>query len=154
LSTMRGRDADLAQLTKLWERTCGGHGSGVLVVGEAGIGKSRLLLAVQEHVAKSPSPSLARLICAPYFQNTAYHPLIEFYARDGLKFARNEPAEHRLAKIEGYLAQYGFPLAEYAPAVADLLSVPREVRYPDGDSPAERRRKLTIDWILQTVLAR
>lgn len=154
LSPMKGRDADLQLMTERWHRACDRHGSGVLVVGEPGIGKSRLLWALQEHVAQSPSASLARLTCSPYFQNTAFFPLAELYARDILQFGQSESADQRLDKIEGYLAQYGFPLQEYGPIVADLLSVPHGERYPARDLPADRRRQLTMQWIVQTVLIR
>ena len=84
--------------------------------GEPGIGKSRLIWALQQHVAQSPDAFLIHLSCSPYFVNTAFYPIVQLLERI-LEFRPDDTVEdeQRLDKIEGLLAQYGSDL----PTVGD-----------------------------------
>jgi predicted ATPase/class 3 adenylate cyclase len=154
LPPMAGREAELRVLTESWREAASGEGKAVLVSGEPGIGKSRLIWALEEYVAQFPEPSLAKLSCSPYYQNTAFYPVVDFLGRVILQFAPDDTVEQRLDKIDGYLAQQGLSLPAYAPLFADLLSVPFEQRYPRPDVPANRGRQLLIDAIIRTILLR
>jgi predicted ATPase/class 3 adenylate cyclase len=153
LPPMEGRDAELGLLTKLWREACASNGRAALVIGEPGIGKSRLVWALEEHVAQALDASLTKWSCSPYFQNTAFYPVIEYLER-ALEFDADDTANQRLDKLDGFLAQYGFPLPDFAPLVADLLSLPYEGRYVAPNVPADRRRQVLIDAIVRTVLLR
>ncbi|MBV9546840.1 MAG: AAA family ATPase, partial [Chloroflexi bacterium] len=154
LPPMAGRTVELDSLIEGWRRAGHGDGSLVDIVGEPGIGKSRLIWALEEHVAQAPDASLVKLACSPYYQNTAFYPIVDFLSRIVLQFERDDTVEQRLDKIDGYLTQYGFSLPEVAPVVAELLGVPFEQRYQPLDVPAERRRHMIIDWLVRTVLVR
>src|SRR6202023_3901310 len=77
LSPMAGRDAEMAALADDWHKACAGAGGVALVAGEPGIGKSRLIWALQQHVAQSPDAFLLHLDCSPYFTNTAFYPIAQ-----------------------------------------------------------------------------
>ena len=65
----------------------------------------------------------------PYHQHTALYPLIELLERVALRFEREEAPPQRLHKLEGFLVQYGLPLAEAVPLLATLLSLPLTPAY-------------------------
>ena len=109
LSPMQGRDDELATLADRWAQARAGQGGVALVAGEPGIGKSRLIWALQQHVAQSPDAFLVRLACSPYFMNTAFYPVVQLLERV-LEFGPDDTVEQRLDKMDGLLAQYGFDL--------------------------------------------
>jgi class 3 adenylate cyclase/predicted ATPase len=153
LPPMQGRDGELRRLAERWAHARAGHGSVALVSGEPGIGKSRLIRSLQEHVAQSPDAFLVPLSCSPYFANTAFYPVVQFLERV-LEFAPEDVVDQRLDKIDGLLAQYGFDLPSVVPLLAGLLAVPFEDRYPRLDLPADRLRQLTIDTLVEAWLMR
>jgi predicted ATPase/class 3 adenylate cyclase len=153
LPPMQGRDDQLATLADRWAQARAGQGSVVLVAGEPGIGKSRLIWALQQHVAQSPDAFLIRFSCSPYFMNTAFYPVVQQLERV-LEFGLDDTVEQRLDKMDGLLAQYGFDLPTVVPLLARLLAVPFEGRYPPLDLPADRQRQLTIDALTTITLMR
>jgi predicted ATPase/class 3 adenylate cyclase len=155
LPPMQGRDDELATLADRWARARAGHGGVALMAGEPGIGKSRLIWALQQHVAQSPDAFLIHLSCSPYFVNTAFYPIVQHLERV-LEFGPDDTVEdeQRLDKIDGLLTQYGFDLLTVVPLLARLLAVPFEDRYPPLDLPADRQRQLTIDALVKVTLLR
>ena len=152
LPLMQGRDDELATLADRWAQARAGQGGVALMAGEPGIGKSRLIWALQQHVAQSPDAFLIHLDCSPYFMNTALYPVVQMLERV-LEFGLDD-TEQRLDKMDGLLAQYGFDLPAVGPLLARLLAVPFEGRYPPLDLPADRQRQLTIDALITILLVR
>jgi predicted ATPase/class 3 adenylate cyclase len=153
LPPMQGRDGELGTLADRWADARAGHGGVALVAGEPGIGKSRLIWALQQHVAQSPDAFLVHLSCSPYFVNTAFYPFVQLLERV-LELGPDDMIEQRLDKIDGLLAQYGFDLPTVAPLLARLLAVPFEDRYQPLDLPANRQKQLTIDALVKIELMR
>jgi len=153
LPPMQGRDDELATLADRWAQARAGQGGVALVAGEPGIGKSRLIWALQQHVAQTPDAFLIHLSCSSYFMNTAFYPVVQLLERV-LEFGLNDTVELRLDKMDGLLAQYGFDLPTVVPLLARLLAVPFEGRYPPLDLPADRQRQLTIDALVTIMLKR
>jgi TOMM system kinase/cyclase fusion protein len=153
LPPMQGRDDQLATLADRWAQARAGQGCVALVTGEPGIGKSRLIWALQQHVAQSPDAFLIRMSCSPYFMNTAFYPIVQLLERV-LEFEPDDTVDQRLDKLDGLLAQYGFDLPTVVPLLARLLTVPFEGRYPPLDLPADRQRRLTIDALVAITLMR
>ena len=152
LPPMQGRDDELATLADRWAQARAGQGGVALVAGEPGIGKSRLIWALQQHVAQSPDAFVVHLDCSPYFMNTAFYPVVQMLERV-LEFGRDDTGQ-RLDKLDGLLAQYGLDLPAVGPLLAGLLGVPFEGRYPPLDLPADRQRQLTIDTLITIQLVR
>ena len=73
----------------------------VLLSGEAGIGKSRLVQVLTEQVATEPQAWLTPCQCSPYHQNTALYPMIELLERVALRFEREECPQHKLQQTGG-----------------------------------------------------
>jgi predicted ATPase/class 3 adenylate cyclase len=152
LPPMQGRDDEMATLADRWAQARAGQGGVALMAGEPGIGKSRLIWALQQHVAQSPDAFVIHLDCSPYFMNTAFYPVVQMLERF-LEFGLDD-TEQRLDKMDGLLAQYGFDLPAVGPLLARLLAVPFEGRYPPLDLPADRQRQLTIDALITILLVR
>jgi class 3 adenylate cyclase/predicted ATPase len=116
-----GREQESGLLLERWAQVKDGIGQVVLLSGEAGIGKSRLVQVLQAQVAAEPRAWLMPCQCSPYYQHTALYPLIDLLERVALRFEREESAPQKLSKLEGFLVQYGLPLAESVPLLTALL---------------------------------
>jgi hypothetical protein len=107
LTPLVGRAKEIGMLQERWEQVIEGNGQVVLLNGEAGIGKSRLVQELKEHVATNPKAWLTECYCSPYHQSSALHPLIELLERVVLQFEAEESGTEKLRKLEGFLVQYG-----------------------------------------------
>jgi predicted ATPase len=142
LTPLVGREQEVGLLVERWEQAKAGYGQVVLLSGEPGIGKSRLVQMLKDAVANEPH---VRWECrsAEYAQNTALFPLVDLFQRI-LQFEAYETPDAKLEKLEHALSQYRLPLEESVPLFAPLLalSVP-ENRYPPLNlSPQRQRQKL------------
>ncbi len=152
LTPLVGREQEVALLRERWAQVKEGLGQVVLLSGEAGIGKSRLVQVLKEQVATEPQAWLTPCQCSPYHQHTALYPLIDLLERVVLRFEREESPEQKLRKLEGHLGQYGLPLAEAVPLHATLLSIPLTADYaPLSMSPGQQKQK-TLQALLTTLL--
>jgi TOMM system kinase/cyclase fusion protein len=152
LTPLVGRAQEVGLLLELWAQVKDGLGQVVLLSGEAGIGKSRLVQVVKEHVASEPQAWLTPCQCSPYYQNTALFPLIDLLERVALSFEREESSTQKLRKLEGFLVQYGLPLAETVPLFAALLSLPLTADYAPLTVPPEQQKQQTLQALLTIVL--
>ncbi|MBN9507738.1 MAG: AAA family ATPase [Alphaproteobacteria bacterium] len=141
LPPLIGREDELDLLVRAWQQAKSGRGRLMLVTGEAGIGKSRLLAALEERVAGDAHVSL-RYFCAPLFQDSALHPVIARWEQEA-GFARGDSAATRLRKLEAILAPSGLPPADTA-LIAAMLSVPAGAGYPPPDANPQRQRERTV----------
>ena len=148
-----GREQEIGLLQERWEHVKDGMGQVVLLSGEAGIGKSRLVQVLTDQVATEPQAWLTPCQCSPYHQHSALYPLIDLLERVALRFDREESPQQKLRKLEGFLVQYGLPLPEAVPLFAALLSLPLGNDYaPLTVSPAQQKQQ-TLHALL-TVMVR
>jgi class 3 adenylate cyclase len=152
LTPLVGREQEVGLLLERWAQVKDGLGQVVLLSGEAGIGKSRLVHMLKEQVASEPQAWLTPCQCSPYHQNTALYPLIDLLERVVLRFDQNETPQQKLNKLEGHVVQYGLPLAETVPLLATLLSLPQPADYaPLSVSPAQQKQQ-TLHVLLTNLL--
>lgn len=142
LLPLLGRDEELALLLRAWKRARSGTGRVVLLCGEPGIGKSRLLAALEEAVIAEPHTSL-RYFCSPLHRESALHPVIARWEQE-LGFRRTDAAEERLDKLEAVLRPLRLPAEDFS-LIAALLSVPTRGRYPEIELSPQRRKERTFD---------
>jgi class 3 adenylate cyclase/predicted ATPase len=147
-----GREQEIGLLRERWAQVKDGVGQVVLLSGEAGIGKSRLVQVLTEQVAAEPQAWLTPCQCSPYHQNTALYPMIDLLERVALRFGREESSPQKLGKLEGFLVQYGLPLAEVVPLFAALLSLPLTAEYAPLTLAPEQQKQMTLHALLTILL--
>jgi class 3 adenylate cyclase len=152
LTPLVGREQEVALLRERWAQVKDGLGQVVLLSGEAGIGKSRLVQVLKEQVASEPQAWLTPCQCSPYHQNSALYPLIDLLERVTLRFEREESPPQKLGKLEGFLVQYGFPLVETVPFFAALLSLPLAADYAPLHLSPEQQKQKTLQALLTILL--
>lgn len=136
-----GRELELRTLLERWETARSGEGHVVLVSGEGGIGKSRLLAALHERVAPDGAAWRA-LRCSPFYQNSALQPMIELIGR-GLATVPDEAAGDRLGKLDRHLQPYGLSDPPTLALFASLLGIDASgLAVPE--LPPDQRKKATL----------
>ena len=150
-----GREHELAILRECWEQVSEGSSQAVLLGGEAGIGKSRLIEGFKQELAPD-SYILWDCRCSPYHQDSALHPIIDAFGRE-FELESDDTAAVRLTKISARLEALGLASPDLLPAWAALLSIP----LPEADSapelsPGQQKRKVfeAIGAVLQAVASR
>src|SRR5262245_24994370 len=141
LTPLVGRDAEVALLLERWAHSQDGAGQVVLLRGEAGIGKSRLVEALRERVLSEGATPMM-LHCAPEHQQSVLYPVIAHLQRV-LQWQRDEPPEARFDALERALSTSRVPLEDVVPLFAALLSVPLPARYPPLTLMPQRQRHKT-----------
>ena len=113
LTPLVGRDEELGLLMRRWERAKAGEGQVVLVSGEAGIGKSRLIAAMQDNVGDDPRATL-RYFCSPHHRDSMLYPFIAQVER-WAGFVRNDRPPARLDKLKTSVGCPSRRTARYTP---------------------------------------
>jgi class 3 adenylate cyclase/tetratricopeptide (TPR) repeat protein len=148
LTPLIGRDEELAMLMRRWERARQGDGQLVLIVGEPGLGKSRLIEEFHTRLGEAPH-TWAEWGCSQLLQNTPWHPFTEW---GRMRFGGADvPGEQRLADLESSLAQVKLDPVENAPLLAPLLDIPLPQQRTSALTPEElRRRQLSAlnAWVM------
>ena len=111
LTPFVGREEELVLLARRWERARVGEGQVVLVVGEPGLGKSRLIDEFHARLTETPH-TWVEWSASQLLQNTPLHPIAEW---GRLRFGADASADQRLADLEGTLQLIGLDPADYAP---------------------------------------
>lgn len=148
LSPMLGREKEQSRLLQIWEETRNGRGKAVLLRGEAGIGKSRLLEYMKQVVAKEIDVLHLELYCNPFFQHTPFHPIIDLLERQILQFSKSESAETKRSKLTEVIRQANLDVSATIPLLADLLCVPLPSSSTRIDISSTEQKKRTIQTIL------
>jgi class 3 adenylate cyclase/tetratricopeptide (TPR) repeat protein len=151
LSPFVGRDQELALLIDRWKCAEEGTGQVMLVGGEAGIGKSRLMAVLHERLAGEHHLWL-ECRCSPYHQNSALYPVIGLLHQVIGLGANHSPGE-KLDAVESALERYAPGVADAVPLLAALLSIPFEERYSLPSMTPQRQKHLTLEVLLRVLLA-
>jgi class 3 adenylate cyclase/tetratricopeptide (TPR) repeat protein len=148
LTPLVGRDDEMSILMRRWERTRQGDGQLVMIVGEPGLGKSRLIEEFHSRLSDTPH-TWVEWSCSQVLQNTPLHPITEWGRQ---RFGGVDvPAERRFAELESALAQVKLDPAENVPLVAPLLDIPvPKERVPTLAAEELRRRQLAAmtNWVI------
>ena len=151
LTPLVGRESEVTLLLERWEQVKARQGQVVLLSGDAGIGKSRLVQMLKEHVANEPH---TRWECrsSSYFEHTALFPVTDLFQRL-LRFQAEDTPEEKVGKLEQLLSQYRPPVEESVPLCAPILSLALpENRYPLLNLSPQRQRQKTLEIIAVLLL--
>ena len=147
LTSFVGREEELGLLARRWERARAGEGQLVLIVGEPGLGKSRLVEEFHARLTETPH-TWVEWSASQLLRNTPLHPIAEWGRQ---RFGADEPADRRLADLENALRLIGLDASEYAPLLAPLVDILLPEERAAKFAPEElRRRQLAavVAWFL------
>ena len=145
-TTFVGREHEVGLLLERWQRAKDGEGQVVLLSGEAGIGKSRILETLSERLSTETHTRL-RYQCSPFHTNSALYPVIGQMER-AASFVAGDSGDAKITKLEQLLAPTLAQLEGAMPLFARLLSLPTE-RYPPLDATPQQIKTLTLQALLQ-----
>jgi len=147
LCPLVGRDAEMALLLDTWLRTKNGRGGTILLRGDAGIGKSRIVLNFLEHL-KADQGSVLRYYCSAQHTDDAYFPIRSELER-GAGIGLHDTQETKATKFRELLSGLPGVTSEKASLLASLVSSAPRSSTSDYVSPRDHRRAL-----LQAVMSR
>ena len=145
-----GRDEEMDILQRRWRRAGEGEGQVVVLTGEPGIGKSHVLLALEEMLEREPHLTL-RYFCSPHHANSVLFPIVA-QLRRAAEFQRGELPEEKLAKLEDLLAPCATGPDQTA-LIADLLALPVSKRRHQPDLTPQKRKEMTLAALWSQVQA-
>ena len=146
LTPLIGRDDDLDLLLRRWRTAKEGEGQVVLLGGEPGIGKSRLIQALTDRLGAEQHTGLC-YFCSAHHRDSALYPVIAQLER-AADLRREDTPEARLAKLEALLAQGSNTWREDLPLIAGLMAIPTGGRYPVLELSPQKRRERTLNALL------
>jgi predicted ATPase/class 3 adenylate cyclase len=150
LTPFIGRENELRLLGDHWCRVRDGEGHLALVIGEAGIGKSRLVHQFHRQIAGTPH-SLIELTAARVFQSTPFHPVSQNLRRAVLRRG-DESVDEQLAVLESALELAGLIPSEAVPFIAPLLNIDLPAQYRRAGLSTELQRQrlleLLVEWVV------
>ena len=145
LTPLVGREEELKLLRRRWQQAIEGEGQVILLSGEAGLGKSRLIQTLCERLDEAP---YLRMLyqCSPYHTHSAFSPIITHLQRT-LQLEQVSLPAAKLDRLETWLSQAAMAVAEVAPLLASMLSIPIGERYdPLTLSPEQQKEQTLSAW--------
>ena len=142
LTALVGREEEFELLLRRWSKAKTGEGQVVLLSGEAGIGKSRLTVALLERLAEKPHTRL-HYFCSPRRASSALYPIIDQMER-AVGLAHDDTPQARLDKLDAMLAKTPTSIQDAA-LFAEMMSLPNDGRYPAIEFSPQQRRQRTLD---------
>jgi class 3 adenylate cyclase/ABC-type transport system involved in cytochrome c biogenesis ATPase subunit len=151
LTPLIDRQAELRLLHKQYSKAKRGKGQVVLISGEPGIGKSRLILALRNRLAGERYGFL-EFQCSSYHTSSALHPVIH-YLEHAAGITRDTAAAVRLDKLEDLVRRATEQTKSIVPLLAALLLIPTEDRYSQRELTPEQLKKQTFSALVALLQA-
>jgi class 3 adenylate cyclase/tetratricopeptide (TPR) repeat protein/ABC-type transport system involved in cytochrome c biogenesis ATPase subunit len=151
LSRFVGRAGEVTKTLEKWELAAAGDGQVVLIAGEAGIGKSRLIRAIDDEIGRS-AHARWRLQCSPYHTSSALHPVIHRLGQT-LGLSSADTAAQKFDKLETFVLASAHNPALAMPIFAGLLSIDLDGRYAKVSATPQELKSLTLQLLVDHCLA-
>ncbi len=147
LANFVGREDEISLMLGRWREAVGGEGQVLLLCGEAGIGKSRMIRRLCDRLADAQYQRM-QFQCSPYHTNTALYPAISFL-REAAGLTNQDNVEAQLNKLDVLARESGVEKQDTVSLFADLLSIPGDHRYPPLNVSSEKRKDMTLEALVQ-----
>ena len=147
LAELVGRDEEVEILLRRWQRAKAGEGQVVMISGEPGIGKSRLVHALAGLLADEPHRRLG-IQCSPYHANSSLHPFIEHLERI-IGLETDDAPDKRLDKLVSWIAEADQSPEEIAPLLGPYFGIDATDRYPPPNVSPQRQKELVLEAIAE-----
>lgn len=151
LTPFIGRDQELGLLLDRWDQTLEQEGQAVLLSGEAGVGKSRLVLALRDRLSTERHTWL-ECRSSPYTQSSPFRPVVAL-VEQGLGVQSDDTPDNRRRRIEEGIAQSGLDARRMVPPIAALLGAPAAAGDEQAEASPELRRERTLEALVAWLLA-
>ena len=154
-----GRDQEVSMLIDRWELTSEGVGQLVALIGEAGLGKSRLIQIIKQHVTQqflaknktaNESAPILEWQCSPYHSASAFQPVKESIVR-WLDLDPESTGEERRLRVDKHLQSIGLSRLDSLPILLELLSLPADPQMGPPKIASSKKKELTITVILNWI---
>ncbi len=146
LTPLVGRGEEIALLQNRWRQSVAGEGQVVILSGEAGVGKSRIVEGFRQDMA-GVDHGIIYLVCSPFHANTALYPVIESLERL-LGIEKDDDDGARAAKLDEFVGGLELDPAEFTPYIGGLLFAPIDERHAAPDSSPEERKRHLFEALL------
>ena len=150
LTPLVGREHEVGLLRERWAQVQAGRGHIVVLSGEAGIGKSRLVQVVKDEIIGATALRI-EYRCSPYHQHSALYPVIAHLER-ALALRQDDTPEDKLRKLEEAIRSSPLPLAEVLPLLTALLLVPLPTSSPPLTLTPQQQKQKTLEALLTWLL--
>ncbi len=141
-----GRDSEVSLLQDRWEQAKAHMGQVVLISGDPGIGKSRLVRALYEQVRHEGRATMV-FRCSPYHSNSALHPVIDRVQRES-GFLSDDTAEVKRRRLDDWLKGRVFHNDESLPLFAALLSIPMHEGQREVGSLSQGQKRFAYEHLV------
>jgi DNA-binding winged helix-turn-helix (wHTH) protein/tetratricopeptide (TPR) repeat protein/energy-coupling factor transporter ATP-binding protein EcfA2 len=152
LTPFSGREEELALLLRQWCEAKADKGQVVLISGEPGIGKSRIVAHLAECITEQGRYTRLLYQCSPYYRDTSLYPFTAQLERYAV-IASDDPPTRRLDKLEAIVAIRGPSRQSAMPLLAALLAIPTGERYPPITLTPMQQRRQTLAALLDQLEA-
>ena len=142
LTPLVNREEEIALLLMRWQEARRGGGQVVILSGEAGIGKSRIVQELREQIAGEPHGQVS-FQCSPYYTSTALYPFAE-HLKLAIGLDHDDSSENVLTRLEAAILACGTEAVRVTPLLAALLSIPTHHRYPPLVLSPQQQRDATV----------
>jgi class 3 adenylate cyclase/tetratricopeptide (TPR) repeat protein len=146
-----GRENEIGVLLALWRQATAVGGRTMLISGEAGIGKSRIVHALRERIASDPY-TLLQYNCSPYHANSDLYPIISQLERDA-QFQPDMSPDEKLLALQRLLSEWNTAVGETSPVYAAMLSIPEAGCNPPSDLTPVQRKERTLSVLVDQMVA-
>jgi class 3 adenylate cyclase/predicted ATPase len=153
LTPLAGRREEIEQCAERWRSARDGNGQALLIEGEAGLGKSRLVRVLRDHVVGADDHVWIECRGAPQHADSALYPVIDVLERT-LDFASADTPQVRIARLRRAVEETGIDVADTLPLLTALLSLPTPEGFEEAPSTPELKRRRTLSALVRWLVAR
>ena len=145
-----GRDSEIGLLLDRWERVLDAEGQVIVVSGEPGIGKSRLIHTLRQRVEAS-AHAVLQFQCSPYYASSAYYPFIDQIQR-AAKFASDDDAEAKRRKLESWATNEARLNDDALGLLANLLSLSTRASEDAAPGSTQAHKERTTELLVENII--